>query len=74
MNSVNTFSEGFRNFSLLHKKYLWTFDEMSIEKQKNMCYNKITKQGGTVQWNFKALNHFPKDFSDIRIDQIKNPK
>ena len=32
------------NFSLLHKKVLWTFDKMSIEKRKNICYNKITKK------------------------------
>ena len=41
---VNTLSEGFRNFSLLHKNVLKASAKMSIEKCENICYNEITKQ------------------------------
>ena len=32
------------NFCQIHKKYLWTSDNMSIENRQNICYNEITKE------------------------------
>jgi len=48
------------NFCIFYKKYLVIFYKMSIEKRKNMCYNKITKE---VQSNEK-LNFIFQSFDD----------
>ena len=42
-------------FSVFYKKYLLSFYKMSIEKRKNICYNKITKE---VQSNEKLTFSF----------------
>jgi hypothetical protein len=70
---VNTVSGDRWNFSQINKKYLWTFDKMSIENHQNLCYNKITKKQ-EVQTN-ENLNQqaFIKVFSDICIEQNKKP-
>ena len=41
---VNTLRKGCRNFSLFHKNFSKASVKMSIEKGRNICYNKITKQ------------------------------
>ena len=41
---VNTSGESDWNFSQINKKYLWTFDKMSIENPQKICYNEITKK------------------------------
>ncbi len=70
---VNTAWKDRWNFSQINKKYLWTFDKMSIENHQNICYNKITKKQ-EVQTN-ENLNQqaFIKVFSDICIEQNKKP-
>ena len=59
------------NFSQIYKKYLWTFDRMSIENHQKICYNEITKKE-EVQTN-ENLNRqaFIRDFSDICIEHDK---
>ena len=59
---------------VLYKKLLCISDNLPLAKGKKVCYNKGAKgQGGTVQWQCKALESLEEITESERSSKIRNP-